>query len=129
MNSVALSFGLIELFLTSIVFCVVTVAIARAFGPRAAWLWWSIALAAQVAFALIGGSAGLAGPGNPLVNVYMWGMIWCLPTALAVWASVRTAHVDPPGVLRHFARTYGVFILASVVGIVLGVIPVFTRMF
>jgi hypothetical protein len=126
---VALSFGLFELFLTSIVFCFVTVAVVRKFGRREAWLWWGIALFAEVALVLTHGSAWLWSLGNPLATIYMWAMIWCLPTASAVWASVRAVRVNPPGPVRHFARTYGVFILGSIVGIVLGVIPDYARMF
>lgn len=129
MNSIAISLGLFEFFLASVAFCVVTVVIVRKFGRREAWLWWGIALSAAVGLVLIRGGAWLWNPGNPLVTIYMWSMIWCLPTASAVWASVRAARVDPPGRVRHFVLTYAVFVLGSIVGIVLGVIPDLTRMF
>ena len=130
MNTAAVSLGLFELFLTSIVFCIVTVAVVRKFGRREAWLWWGIALAAGVALVLVRSGAWLWSLGNPLVTIYMWAMIWCLPTASAVWASVRAAaRLNPPGPVRHFAGTYGMFVLGGILGIVLGVIPDIARMF
>lgn len=121
MNNVALSFGLFEFLLTSIVFCIVTVAVARRFGRRVAWLWWAIAVVLE----LMRGSASLWNPDSQLVTIYMWATTWCVPTALAVWACVRAARVDPPGAVRHFARTYAAFIVGSIVGIALGAIPVY----
>jgi hypothetical protein len=126
----AISFGLFELFLTSIVFCVVTVAVVRKLGRREAWFWWMIALSAGVALVLIRGGGWVWSLGNPLVTIYVWAMVWCLPTAAAVWASTRAAtRANPPGPIGHFARTYGMFILGGILGVVLGVIPDIARMF
>jgi hypothetical protein len=110
----AFSFGLFEFFLTSLAFCIVTVAIARKFGRRETWLWWGIVVLVQLALVLTRKGAGL----SSRAPVYLWALMWCVPAAAAVWVALRaTSRAHPPGPIPHFGRTYGMFIAGGIVGL------------
>lgn len=129
MDMINISFGVFELFITSIVFCVTTVVVARKFGRRGAWIWWGVAVFAAILVYVLPNDAWLRDFGNPLVMIYTLAMIYALPTAAAVWMSARSVRGDRPGPFGHFVRTYGMFVLGTIVGVVLGLVPDFAKLF